>query len=197
MKLRVNVFLLFATVLLAGLRVNAETVSLERAIQLALANSTTSAIAKADVQRTFAAYREVHSAYIPQLMVGSGLGYSYGFPLTLEGSAPSIINVVAQSTVFNPAQRQFQNAAKTEWLASQFQDKDQRNAVIQDVVLSYAELAKWETRLSHMEQDEAQATKLEKASAQRVQEGVDSAVDLNRAKLVAARARLRIAEATR
>ncbi len=195
MKLRVNVFLLFATVLLAGLRMNAETVSLERAIQLALANSTTSAIAKADVQRTFAAYREVHSAYIPQLMVGSGLGYSYGFPLTLEGSAPSIINVVAQSTVFNPAQRQFQNAAKTEWLASQFQDKDQRNAVIQDVVLSYAELAKWETRLSHMEQDEAQATKLEKASAQRVQEGVDSAVDLNRAKLVAARARLRIAEA--
>jgi outer membrane protein TolC len=183
------------TVLLNPAGVHAETLPLERAIQLALAHSTSSAVASADVQRTFAAYREVRNGYIPQLVVGSGLGYSYGFPLTLEGSAPAIVNVVAQSTVFNPSQRQFQNAAKTEWRAAQFQDKDQRNAVIQDVVLSYTELARWETRLSRLNEDEAQASQLEKAVAQRVQEGVDSAVDLNKAKLTAARVRLHRAEA--
>jgi len=195
MKLRLNLSVLSITTLLAGVWAQAETLPLDRAIQLALAHSTTSAVANADVQRTFAAYREVHNAYIPQLIVGSGLGYSYGFPLTLEGSAPSIVNVVAQSTVFNPSQRQFQNAAKTEWLAAQFQDKDQRNAVIQDVALSYAELAKWEARASRLHEDEAEATKLEQAVAQRLQEGIDSTMDLNRAKLTAARARLRIAEA--
>jgi outer membrane protein TolC len=181
--------------LVAGGCVCAETLPLERAIQLALAHSTSSAIANADVQRTFAAYREVRNGYIPQLVVGSGLGYTYGFPLSLEGSAPSIVNVVAQSTVFNPAQRQFQNATKTEWRAAQFQDKDQRNAVIQDVAISYAELAKWEARLSRLQEDERQAAQLERAVAQRLQEGVDSAVDLNKAKLLAARARLRSAEA--
>jgi len=103
--------------------------------------------------------------------------------------------VVAQSTVFNPAQRQFQNAAKTEWRAAQLQDKDQRNAVIQDVAISYAELAKWEARLSRSQEDEVQAVQLEKAVVQRLQEGIDSAVDLNKAKLTAARARLRITEA--
>ncbi len=195
MKLRLNLFVLFTTMLLGGICVHAETLPLERAIQLALAHSTSSAVASADVQRTFAAYREVRNGYIPQLGVGSGLGYSYGFPLTLEGSAPSIVNVVAQSTVFNPAQRQFQNAAKTEWRAAQFQDKDQRNAVIQDVAISYAELAKWEARFARLQQDEAQASQLEKAVAQRLQEGVDSALDLNKAKLAAARARLRITEA--
>ena len=194
MKLRFNLLVLYS-MLLAGICVHAETLPLARAIQLALAHSTSSAVANADVQRTFAAYRELRNAYIPQLTVGSGLGYSYGFPLTLEGSAPAIVNVVAQSTVFNPAQRQFQNAAKTEWRASQLQDKDQRNAVIQDVAITYAELVKWEARRSRLQEDEAQASQLEKAVAQRLQEGVDSAVDLNKAKLAAARARLRITEA--
>jgi outer membrane protein TolC len=195
MKFRFNLFVLSTTMLLAGICVHAETLPLARAIQLALAHSTSSAVANADVQRTFAAYREVRNGYLPQLVVGSGLGYSYGFPLTLEGSAPSIVNVVAQSTVFNPAQRQFQNAAKTEWRAAQFQDKDQRNAVIQDVAISYAELTKWEARLLRSQEDEAEASQLEKVVAQRLQEGVDSAMDLNKAKLTAARARLRITEA--
>ena len=182
-------------VVISGTAGYAEPVPLARAIQLALTHSTTSAVAGADVQRTYAAYREIRNNYVPQLIVGSGLGYSYGFPLTLEGSAPAVVNVVAQSTVFNPAQQQFMKAAKIEWKASEAQSKDQRNAVIQDVCLSYAELLKWEARLSRLHQDEAQATQLEKAVAQRAQEGVDSAVDLNRAKLVVARTRLHIAEA--
>jgi len=195
MKFRFNLLVVSTTLLLAAICAHGETLPLARAIQLALAHSTASAVANADVQRAFAAYREVRNSYIPQLVVGSGLGYSYGFPLTLEGSAPSIVNVVTQSTIFNPAQRQFQNAAKTEWRAAQLQDKDQRIAVIQDVAISYAELAKWEARLLRSQEDEVQASQLEKAVVQRLQEGVDSAVDLNRAKLTAARVRFRITEA--
>jgi len=176
-------------------RGQAEPLPLERAIRLALAHSTSSAIANADVQRTFASYRELRNNYLPQLGAGSGLGWSYGFPLSIEGSAPALVNVVAQSTVFNPAQRQFLNAAKMEWSASEFQDKNQRNAVIQDVALTYAELAKWEARLLRLQQDETQAQQMEHAVAERLQEGVDSAVDLNKAKLTAARVRLHRAEA--
>ena len=173
----------------------AEPLPLQRAIELALAHSTGPAIASADLQRTYASYREIRNSYAPQLVVGSGLGYSYGFPLSLEGSAPALLNVVAQSTVFNPAQRQFMKAAKTDWRASQAQSQDQRNAVIQDVALSYVELTKWEGRISRLLSDEAQAMQLEGAVAQRVQEGVDSTIDLNKAKLGRARVRLHMAEA--
>ncbi len=186
---------LFTAVLMIATRGQAEPLPLERAIRLALAHSTVSAIANADVQRAFASYRGIRNNYLPQLVVGSGLGWSYGFPLSIEGSAPSLVNVVAQSTVFNPAQNQFLNAAKIEWHASEFQDKDQRNAVIQDVALTYAELAKWEARLVRLQQDEAQAQQMEQAVTERLQEGVDSAVDLNKAKLTAARVRLHRAEA--
>ncbi|MBZ5546621.1 MAG: TolC family protein [Acidobacteriia bacterium] len=191
----VNLLILSVAALIGERRALAESLPLQRAIELALAHSTTSAIANADLQRTYASYREIRNNYLPQLVVGSGLGWSYGFPLSLENSAPSLVNVVAQSTVFNPAQHQFMNAARTEWQASQLQGKDQRNAVIQDVAVSYAELAKWEARITRLQSDETQAQQMQKAVAERVQEGVDSAVDLNKAKLTSARVRLHMAEA--
>jgi outer membrane protein TolC len=174
---------------------DAEPLPLERAIRLALTHSTTSAIASADVQRALASYRELHNAYIPQLYLGSGLGYTYNYPLSIEGSAPALANAIAQSSVFNPAQKQFLGAAKAEWHAAEFQDKDQRNATIQDVVLTYAELAKWEARLVRLQQDQTQAEHMEQAVAERLQQGIDSAVDLNKARLTVARVRLHQAEA--
>ncbi|MFY9842277.1 MAG: TolC family protein [Terriglobales bacterium] len=173
----------------------AEPLSLDRAVRLALGHSTSSAIAGAEVQRTLASYRELRNYFIPQVVAGSGLGYTYGYPLSIGGSPPAIVDVVAQSSIFNPAQRQFLGAAKTDWRASEFQDKEQRNAVIQDVVLTYAELAKWEARQTHLQEDEKQARQMEQAVGERVQQGVDSNVDLNKAKLTAARVRLHRAEA--
>jgi outer membrane protein TolC len=201
MKLRLpgfhstNLLGLFTALLMVAALVQAEPLPLERAIRLALSHSTTSAISQADVQRAFASYRELRNNYVPQVIVGSGLGYSYGFPLSIEGSAPALANAVAQSPIFNPAQRQFLGAAKIDWHAAELQDKDQRNAVIQDVALTYAELAKWEARLQRLQQDETDAQKMEQAVTARVQEGVDSTVDLNKAKLTAARVRLHRAEA--
>ena len=188
MKLRLprlhctNLLALFAAVLIFTTRGQAEPLPLDRAIRLALAHSTTSAIAAAEVQRAFASYREIRNNFVPQLFVGSGVGWTYGYPLSIEGSAPALANVVAQSALFNPAQRQFLGAAKIDWHASELHEKDQRNAVIQDVALTYAELAKWEARLVRLQQDEAQAQQMEQAVSERLQEGVDSAVDLNKAK---------------
>src|ERR1700676_5452144 len=190
-----NLLAFFTAVLMTATRGEAEPLPLERAIRLALAHSTASAIATADVQRAFASYRELRNNYLPTIFVGSGLGWSYGYPLSIEGSAPALANAVAQSTVFNPAQRQFLHAAKMEWFASELQDKDQRNAVIQDVALTYAELAKWESRADRLQQEDTEAKQMQQAVAERLQAGVDSAVDLNKAKLTAARVRLHRAEA--
>jgi outer membrane protein TolC len=190
-----SLVVVLTAILTGSAQLQAEPIPLQRAIELALAHSTNSAATNADVQRSFASYREIRNNYVPQLIAGSGLGWSYGFPLSLEGSAPALVNVVAQSTVFNPAQSQFMKAARTEWQASQALNRDQRNATIQDVAVTYAELAKWEARLARLQQDEALAQQMEKAVSQRLQEGVDSLVDLNKAKLGAARVRLHLAEA--
>src|SRR5262249_21971943 len=88
-------------VLFLGLSVSsfAEQLPLKRAVELALSHG--SAATDSDEQRAFASYHEVRNQYIPQFIVGSGLGKSWGFPLSLEGSAPSILNVNSQSALYN------------------------------------------------------------------------------------------------
>jgi outer membrane protein TolC len=187
--------LLVGLCLCIAIRATAEPLPLKRAVELALKHATTTGIASADAQRAFSAYRESHNNYVPQLVVGSGLGKSWGFPLSLEGSAPSIVNVNTQSALFNPALQQFVRAAKAEWQAATIQNKDQRAQVIQDTVLSYAELNKWEQRIGKLRDDQAAASKLEQAMAERVKEGVESPLEQTKARLAAARVRLRVAEA--
>jgi outer membrane protein TolC len=192
--LRVGRLMVAVSVCVASLAA-AEPLPLKRAVDLALAHATVAGIATADTQHAFAAFRESRDSYIPQLVLGSGLGKSWGFPLSLEGSAPSVFNINSQSALFNPALKQFINAARTEWQATTIQSKDQRNQVIQDTVLSYAELSKWEQRAIHLHEEQAAAAKLEQSIAERVKEGVDSPVEQTKARLAAARVRLRIAEA--
>src|SRR5882724_727189 len=173
----------------------ADPVPLKRVVELALTHATGAAIATADEQQASATYRELHNNYIPQLMTGAGLGYSYGFPLALEGSAPSLFNITAQSAFLNPSLHNQVLAAKADAEVASLKTKDQRNQIIQDAVLSYAELAKWEQRLTHLQQTEADANQSQAAVAQRVKEGIDSEIDGTRARLSVARVHLRITEA--
>ena len=173
----------------------AEPVTLRQTVELALKHATSAAMAADDVQHASAAYRELHNSYIPQVTVGAGLGWSYGFPLSLEGSAPSLFNVTAQSALVHPELRPFLRAAEMESSAASSRSKDQRNQIIQETVLSYAELEKWEQRLARLHQAEPEAQKIQAAVADRVREGIDSELEGTKARLSEARLRLRIAEA--
>jgi outer membrane protein TolC len=173
----------------------AEPVTLKQVVEAALAHSTVSQSADADQHRAFASYREARNQYIPQFIIGSGLGASWGYPLSLEGSAPSILNLTSQSALINPSLREFLRAAKNDVEAASADKKDHRNQVIQDADLNYAELSKWESLMSHLRQQQSDAAKMEEIVSQRIQEGVDNPLMLNKAKLTTARVRLRMAEA--
>jgi outer membrane protein TolC len=173
----------------------AEPIPLKRAVELALQHANGAAIAAAEQQNASANYRQLRDNYVPQLVAGSGLGYSYGFPLSLQGSAPSIFNINAQSALLHPELRAFTRAAQSETTAATFHSKDQRNQIIQDTVLSYAELEKWERRLDRLREIYPDVQRMQAAVAQRVKEGIDSELDGTRARLSEARLRLRIAEA--
>ena len=173
----------------------AQPVTLKHAVELALKHATATDIAAADEQRAFANYRELHSSFIPQLTAGAGLGWSYGFPLSLEGAAPSLFNLTAQSPLYHFELHDFLGAARAETTAATLRKKDQRNQVIQDTVLTYAELQKWEQRLARLKESEADSEKMLAAIDERVKAGIDSEIEGTKARLSSARVRLRIAEA--
>jgi outer membrane protein TolC len=132
--------------------------------------------------------------FIPNLVLGSGLGYSYGYPMSIEGSAPTVFNVNTQSLLINPAQKSFMKAAKIDWMAATTSKEDKRAQVILDTALTWAELDKVLSQMKLVQQQQEAAGKQEDVTSQRVQAGVESEVELKKAQLASARVRMRVAE---
>lgn len=170
-------------------------ISFRNAMELALEHSGVMGIAAINQWRARAAYQELKASYIPQLTIGSGLGYSYGFPLTLEGSAPSVVNFNSLSTVFNVPLRRYLSAAKLDIKAASLDMQDKRDAVILDAALTYAQLAQLGKKIDTLGEAQKAAEKAQFVSEQRLEQGVDSKLAVTRSQLAAARIRLRIAQA--
>lgn len=172
---------------------NNPTLPFRAAIELAVRNSAANAAGLADVQRARATLSQAKDFYVPQVMAGAGLGFSYGFPLSLEGAAPSIFNVNVQGGLFNLAQRENIRAAKSDVDIAQAQAADRRNDVIMETTLDYIQLDLLDSSLTVQREQQEAATKLLDVARQRVETGLDSQVELTRAKLVVARTHLDIA----
>ena len=164
------------------------------AIELALKNSATSGLSQADLQRARSVVRQTKDVFLPQMVLGSGLGGSYGFPLSLEGAAPSIFNVNFQGALFNLAQRNNVKAAKSETEATAAQNADRRNDVIMETAPDYVQLDLLDSSLSIQREQQQSAQKFQDIVTQRIQAGLDSQVEGTRAKLAGARTRLDIAQ---
>jgi len=164
------------------------------AIELALKNSTTTGLAHADLQRARASMTQTRDVFLPQMVLGSGLGGSYGFPLSLEGAAPSVFNVNFQGALLNGAQRSMVKAARSDVAATAAQNADRRNDVITETALAYVQLDLLESSLTIQREQQESAAKFQDTVNQRVQAGLDSQVETTRAKLVGARTTLDIAQ---
>ena len=173
---------------------SAEPLPFRRAIELALRHSTIMGAAAADQIRARAAYLEARGTYIPSATVGSGLAKSWGFPLSIEGSAPSVVNMNVQSMVVNFGQREFVKAARTEWDSSNLNTEDKRQQAVLDAAVAYVQLDRVQSQLALLRQQQEAAQRAEQITAQRVKAGVESQVDETRSRLNSARVRLRLAE---
>lgn len=157
-------------------------VSLFTVVDLALRNSTSVRMAQADVMRAAAGLTESKDAYIPNLNLGSSLGYSYGFPL----GEPSVFNVSSQSLLFTFSQPDYIRSARAAVSAAEFTLKDAREQVVLDASLDYIQLDKAQQTLAALDQEKQYADKLVSIEEDRVLAGVESRVELTRAKLTAA-----------
>jgi outer membrane protein TolC len=174
---------LCALAMLASCSAEAQvSVSLYTVIDLALRNSTSVRIARADVMRAAAGLTETKDAYIPNLVLGSSLGYSYGFPL----GEPSVFNVTSQSLLFTFSQPDYVRSAHAAVQAAEFSLKDSREEVVLDASLDYIQLDKAERTLAALDQEKQYAANLINIEEDRVLAGVESRVELTKAKLTAA-----------
>jgi outer membrane protein TolC len=93
--------------------------TLSEAVQLALARGPEVFLAQAEAARAGDALRETRSMNLPQIVTGTGLAYNNGFPLSIEGSAPSIIELGANQSIFSKKNRNLIREAEQGKIASQ------------------------------------------------------------------------------
>src|SRR5262245_53512854 len=93
--------------LLAGaamLRAEVHSLTFRQAIAAALRQNPDIALARLDEEKARQAVRVARDPFIPRVVVGSGLAYSNGFPMSIEGSAPSVFQAQASQYIFNRPQ---------------------------------------------------------------------------------------------
>jgi outer membrane protein TolC len=78
--------------------------TLRQAVETALRQNPDIALARMDEIKAHAGIRAARDPFLPRVTVGSGLAYSNGFPMSIEGSAPSVVQAAAQQFLFNRQQ---------------------------------------------------------------------------------------------
>ena len=78
--------------------------TLRQAVETALKQNSDIALSRLDEEKARQAVRLAKDPFMPRITVGSGLAYTSGFPMSIEGSAPSVIQANATQFLFNRPQ---------------------------------------------------------------------------------------------
>lgn len=175
-----------AAVLLSAWMPAAAQISFTTAVDLALKNSPRVMAAEAEVAKAQAALEGAKDVYIPTLVGGSGLGYSYGFPV----GQPSIFNFTSQSLLFNYSQQDYIRAARASLNAANLALRDARQAVAEDAAITYLALDRDQQRQTALADQNGYAARLVSIVQDRLDAGQDTPIDLTTARLTAAQIRL-------
>ena len=162
--------------------------SLTEAVTLALKNGRDVLLAQTDVDRAAAAHREAQSPFRPELYLGSGLAYTYGYPLSIEGSAPSIFQISAQQALFNPALRNLEKQAGQMQVAAEKSLEQKQDDVVAQTALTYLDLVRSRRSLEYLTGYNQSLAAAEQIISERVQAGLDQPIEATRAKLNTAKA---------
>ncbi len=95
-----------------GLGAEVRTLTLRQAIELALKQNPELTLARLEEKKAEQDVRLARDAFVPKVVAGSGLAYSSGFPMSIEGATPSVIQARAIADVFNRPQSYRVAAAK-------------------------------------------------------------------------------------
>src|SRR6266852_3749944 len=171
---------------------SAISLTLKRAIELALQNSKDIQLAKIQASVADRAAQITKAQFMPNLYAGSGAGYTLGIPETPGGRAPALFNVTYTEQVFNEPLRgqgkEQQGQAKSQKILLE----DARNSVIVRTASTYLELAMVRHSLELLRKEQESADKILGVTQQREKENFELPVAVTKDQLTKARVVQRI-----
>jgi outer membrane protein len=113
--------------------------TLRQAVETALKQNPEIALARIEEQKARQAVRVARDPFVPRVVVGSGLAYTNGFPMSIEGAAPSVVQANATQFLFNRPQSYLVAQARENMRGAQLGDQAKREEVAYRVATQYLE----------------------------------------------------------
>lgn len=169
--------------------------TLKQAVDLAQRQNPELAIARLDEQKSLLGVNVVKEPLMPKITLGSGLAYTYGFPLSIEGSAPSIIEANATRSIYNAQRNQQVARAREAARGTGLQTAATREDVVLRAAVLFLDLEKaWRAKdLASRQVDHLK--RVEGAVRLRVEEGRELPLESRRAALNVAKGQARLQSA--
>jgi outer membrane protein len=185
--------LLFLAALLPSLlSAEVRTLRLREALDLAVRQSPDVLLARFDDVRSQQALRIARDPFVPKVFAGSGLAWTYGFPMSIEGSAPSIVQVRAVQSIFNKPQMFNVARAREEARGSQFLFQQRREEALLRTTALFLDAERARRVLTRAKEQVATLGSMERAAIARVEEGRAIPLERRQASVTLARARQRV-----
>jgi outer membrane protein len=166
--------------------------TLKEAIRLTLERAPEVSLATAQAIRAKQAVRETRALNLPQVVGGTGLAYNNGFPLSIEGAAPSIFQIGLSQSIFSKKNKNLILEAEESSKASGLGPEAARNELAARTALVYNDLHQssllkklWSERLQAAVKDQQITESLLEAGRVRP-------VDVTLARTVSANARQQV-----
>jgi outer membrane protein TolC len=171
----------------------AQPVPLKDAVNAAMRNSRDVAVAEARYNVAGKTVTADRAAFRPNLYTGSGAAYTYGFPQTPSGAAPSIINLSYIQSLYNPLQTALVRSAQEEAEVQRLELEKTRNSIALQTTSAYLDLEKVRHSLELARGERQSHARISNFTEQRVREGFELPTERTQADLAAARTELLIA----
>ena len=178
------IFLLLSAVALGEVK----SMTLRQALDQALAQNPDLLLARLDQQKARQQVTITRDPFIPKIFAGSGAAWTTGFPNSIEGSAPSIIQVRTQMAIFNRPLR-YQVAQAGEAARGAGVDIARRQEeVIYRVASLYLDAEQATRSLEAARRQAASLQRMRELMEQRVAEGRELPIEAKKANLAVLRA---------
>ncbi len=161
---------LFIPLLLASAAfAEVHSLTLQQTLEISAKQNPEVALARLDEQRSEQGIKVAQDPFRPKVYGGSGLAYTYGYPNSIDGNAPSLFELKTDMAIFNRPKSYGVASAKEAARGTQFTAQ----AKAEDVAYQAADLFLTADEMQH----QAQSLSTEIPSLQKVVDAMNAAVE--------------------
>ncbi|MEQ1948628.1 MAG: TolC family protein [Bryobacteraceae bacterium] len=165
-----------------------KTMTLRQAVDLALAQNPDVLIARLDQQKARGQVTIQRDPFVPKMYAGSGIAYTNGFPATIDGSAPSIVQARANMAIFNRPQSYMVAQAEESVRGAGAETARRQEDVVYRVITLWLDAEQAARSLEAAQRQGVNLLKVRELMEQRVAEGRELPLEGKKANLAVLRA---------